>query len=634
MIREDLFVTNMTAHWVTLGNCPSSSLQQVWKQLCRTFNEQISAEDDKWRVVQPATGTGKSQGLALYAAMHTDQPEVGMLIVVRLISQADEMAALINRLAGQEIAKARHTENALTVSEMANTQILVVTHKAYELSLDKYSRGNEQKFDSFTTYRRCFEGKRQLIVIDESLDIVKQYQVELDNLAFVLGMIPSEIRSKSKHSNAFRYLEALYGALREVHGDSDDSERLVTIDMDDLPVGFSLDELREDCRQVQWDEVVLGVESLTDRNRLSRRVDQTLEASHATLEQWRYYSKKGKRHTLNTSALVVPEDVQGAVVLDATASQNLIYLLFSDKAEIKPVVEARSYQQVTLHVARVAGVGKGTMVKRADRRVRDLVSDLCARVNPDSRVFICSHKDIEPLIAQYATPFEMSTGHWGAIDGLNDYQHCDTFVCFGLPYRDRISSNNTYLACKGPQGDEWFRQKSKRADHGYEDIRRAIEQQQMAVDVIQALNRIRVRRVVDAEGNCKKSDCYLLLGQDEASEKLLDNIRKAMPGIAVKDWPLTLEGSEKVPRSKRNYSRSRYTESVCKFLEGQTGGQWSSSHLREKLNIPADRWKSIAQQMKTEGSALQRRLSELGWRLLTEGQGRGARSYIKNIGAS
>lgn len=634
MIREDQFVTRMTAHWANLGNCPSPSLQEVWKQLCRTFNEQISAADDKWRVVQPATGTGKSQGLALYAAMHKDQAEVGMLIVVRLISQADEMAALINRLAGREIAKARHTESTLTVSEMADTQILVVTHKAYELSLDKYSRGDGQKFDSFTTYRRCFEGKRQLIVIDESLDIVRQYQVELDNLAFVLGTIPSEIRSKPKHSDAFRYLDELYGVLREVHSDSDDSERLVTIDSEDLPVGFSLDELREECRQVHWDEVVLGIESLADRNRLSRRVDQTLEASHATLEQWRYYSKKGKRHTLNTSALVVPDGVQGAVVLDATASQNLLYLLFSEKAEIKPVVEARSYRQVTLHIARVAGVGKGTMVKRAGSRVRDLISDLSVRIKPDARAFVCSHKDVEPMIAQYETPFEMSTGHWGAIDGLNDYQHCDTFVCFGLPYRDRISSNNTYLACKGPQGDEWFQQKSKRADHGYDDIRRAIEQQQMAVDVIQALNRIRVRRVVDTEGNCEKSDCYLLLGKDEASDKLLDNIRKAMPGIVIKEWPLKLEEAEKASRPKRNYSRSRYAESVCKFLEGQTGGQWSSSHLREKLNIPADRWKSIAQQMKTEGSALQRRLFELGWMLVTEGCGRGARSYIKKIGAS
>jgi len=59
MIREDLFVARMTEHWRSLGNCPSRDLQAVWKQLCRTLNEQSIATDNKWRVVQPATGTGE-----------------------------------------------------------------------------------------------------------------------------------------------------------------------------------------------------------------------------------------------------------------------------------------------------------------------------------------------------------------------------------------------------------------------------------------------------------------------------------------------------------------------------------------------------------------------------------------------
>jgi hypothetical protein len=154
------------------------------------------------------------------------------------------------------------------------------------------------------------------------------------------------------------------------------------------------------------------------------------------------------------------------------------------------------------------------------------------------------------------------------------------------------------------------------------------------VDVIQTLNRIRVRRVIDEHGNCERSDCYLVLGHDEASDKLLESIRKAMPGIVIKGWPLIMDEIEKKTTLNRNYFRSRYAESVCKFLEGQPGGQWSASHLREKLNIPADRWKSIAQQMKAEGSSIQRTMFELGWQLVTEGNGRGARSHVRKMSAS
>lgn len=574
MIREDLFVSAMTTRWKQLGNCPSPKLTAVWRQLCSTLNEQAQATDSKWRVVQPATGTGKSQGLALYSAMHKDQPQVAILIVVRLVNQANDMAALINELAGQEIARTRHSKSPLSAADMAETQVLVITHRAYELSLDSYTRGDEESFDNLMTYDFCFGGKRQLVVIDESLDIVRQYQVELDSLARLLGNIPHELRTDPEHKAALKYLDSLLETLESISDDEDFSERLVSMKAESLPESLSLHDFRAECNRLPWDELILGYHSPKERKRFSERADQLLESCQALLDQWRYYSKKGKMHTLNTSSLVVPEGVQGAVILDATASQNLLYLLFSGKAEIKPVVEARSYRNVNLHVAWISGVGKTKMIKRARNRVPQLMSDLSKRIPAQSRAFLCCHKDLEPLIAQYKTPFALQTGHWGAIDGLNDYQFCDTFVCFGLPYRDRICSSNTYFACKGPQSDEWFRQKEKRSDHGFEDIRKAIEHQQLAVDVIQALNRIRIRRVVDEHGNCEKSDCYLVLGRDEASKRLLDSIRRAMPGINIKEWPLGMDEANGRQTEKRNYFRSEFGESLCKFFEGQQTGEW------------------------------------------------------------
>lgn len=631
MIREDFFVERMTAHWQSLGNCPSADLQAVWRQLCRTLNEQAEATDTKWRVVQPATGTGKSQGLALYAAMHRDEPQVGILIVVRLISQADEMAAQINKLAGAEIAKARHTENTLSVDEMASTQVLVVTHKAYEISLDKYSRGCEQRFSNFLAYDLNFYGQRDLVVIDECLDVVKQYQVDLEALSSVLGSIPYAIRYAPQFSAHFEQLEHLERKLRELVGGRDTADRVLSTSPGELADSVDLTDLRTACREVHWDEVVLNTESLQDRARLAERVDKTLEAAQATLGQWHFYSKKGQRHTLNTSVLVIPDDIKGAVVLDATASQNLLYRLFAEKVEIKPVVQARTYQNVTLHVARVPSVGKHAMRKQGLTRVRALMEDLFPRLPKDARVLVCSHKDVEPLLIQYETPFELRTGHWGAIDGLNTYQECDTFVCFGLPYRDRITSTNIYFAFNGPQSDEWLQDPSQRASHGHSDIRRAIEEGQVFADVIQAINRIRVRRVIDEHGNCEPADCYLLLGQDPLSDRLLETIRKAMPGITVKGWGLSLGLKRPRDRSRSTCHRSKYADSLYKFLEGRPSGKWSASQLRSLLNIPGERWKALAKQLRVEDSSLFRRLSEIGCQMVTEGIGRGARTYILKL---
>ena len=57
----------------------------------------------KWRILQPPTGTGKTQGTCLYAALQADlnrhaETPVGILIVTRTILQADEIAATTNAL--------------------------------------------------------------------------------------------------------------------------------------------------------------------------------------------------------------------------------------------------------------------------------------------------------------------------------------------------------------------------------------------------------------------------------------------------------------------------------------------------------------------------------------------------------
>jgi hypothetical protein len=73
LVTPDNFVASMSRHWTdTLRNVVSPALQEVWRQMATAFNDQITdAENshaDRWRVLQPATGTGKSEGVAVYSA--------------------------------------------------------------------------------------------------------------------------------------------------------------------------------------------------------------------------------------------------------------------------------------------------------------------------------------------------------------------------------------------------------------------------------------------------------------------------------------------------------------------------------------------------------------------------------------
>ena len=128
-VEPSAFVDAMRVHWITkLNNVPSSNLEAVWHQIATTFNRQIEAygtpDADIWRILQPATGTGKSQGLAVYCSLLGDADKLdhpGVLIVTRLITQADELVEAINKAAGAQVALAYHGDNRVAADVMANS---------------------------------------------------------------------------------------------------------------------------------------------------------------------------------------------------------------------------------------------------------------------------------------------------------------------------------------------------------------------------------------------------------------------------------------------------------------------------------------------------------------------------------
>ena len=76
----------------------------------------------------------------------------------------------------------------------------------------------------------------------------------------------------------------------------------------------------------------------------------------------------------------------------------------------------------------------------------------------------------------------------------------------------------------------------KRAFGTIEDIQRGFQLSQITVSILQAINRIRCRRVIDEYGNCKSSKIYLLLPHGEEGEEILDGICTEMPLVRLHEW--------------------------------------------------------------------------------------------------
>ena len=284
-----------------------------------------------------------------------------------------------------------------------------------------------------------------------------------------------------------------------------------------------------------------------------------------------------------------------------------------EKAVVHSVeINPRRYDNVSLHVGRASGIGKTKMVAHGKKRLERLFAHFQTSFTPERSVLLCAHKDIEPLAHTFEHPFTtLKVGHWGALDGKNEWQDFDTVVLFGLPYRDQVWSNGMFFALQGLPGDEWMANPSWGP---YEDVRRVMETKQLSASVIQAVNRIRCRRVIDKQGNCPAADVFILLPNGTVGDQILDNIRTEMPGIRVEDWAFELDA----PAEGKVRSGSSHDAGLA-FMRQQPSGDVPLKAVKDALQIKPDALKKLQKALRDPGHPLTKELAEIGvaYRLLT-----------------
>ena len=120
-----------------------------------------------------------------------------------------------------------------------------------------------------------------------------------------------------------------------------------------------MNDLRGDLRNYRWDKILNESHDDHENTRIRERLDRIIYDLTELFLNWNYFSKKGKFNTLNTASLIIPDGIEGAVVMDATANQNLLWDLLSDKSvRIRTPKGARSYSNVDLYVSRTTQLGK------------------------------------------------------------------------------------------------------------------------------------------------------------------------------------------------------------------------------------------------------------------------------------
>jgi hypothetical protein len=346
--------------------------------------------------------------------------------------------------------------------------------------------------------------------------------------------------------------------------------------------------------------------------------DKCLRNLQVILTDWCLYAKVPRQgNTLQTSRMIVPEGAKGAVVLDATASTNLAYKLFSHARIINVGNDVRNYQNVTLHVRR-GKTGKIDARNSAAERMPILFDDLNERLAGSNALFVC-HKDTEAKALANETTFDIHVAHWGELDGANKWRDCDSAIFYDLHRRPQSWAINTFFAYQGVQSSDWVQYRSRPfGDH--KDIVADILTYQTSTDLIQAINRIRCRLVVDAEGNCPKTDIYLTLPEKANGDMILDSVRRSMPSLQVRPWDLSTTTTKRKTRSDAGKNKTM----VYSYLRNAPSGRYLISHLKDDLGIKPSTMKKIIKDSKEDTDSV---LEAMGVSYILDGFGRGSKAY-------
>lgn len=547
---------------------------------------------------------------------------VGVLIVTRRIEQADIIAATINELAGRVVAVAHHSDKPATPQELLDSDILIITHQAYVNSGRRLGSNKDALASRFTSWRG---GNRLLTIIDEALaNVVENNKITVAKLAQVISYVTPEI--SHEFPEQLKVLEELHYILvshANPEGRSNTHSIRMLWDTDSSVVQMpDMAALQRAMKPLPYDTIVLNEHNDGRRDRIWREVRDVLVQSEAVMEQWAYYAQKGNEHSINSASFLIPWNVPGPVVLDATAKNTFLWDLFGPMSQIVPTPsKVRDYSPVTLHVARAAGLGKTTMIPNIKTRFPRLLEALESEIGPDRSVFLCMHKDAEHVALSYEHRFaRFDVGHWGAVDGRNDWAACDTAVIFGLPYRDQVWSTNQFFALQGHQDDEWI-QNPVWKEHA--DVRRVMEQRHLSVSIIQAINRVCCRRVIDAQGRCPSADIYLVLPKDWTGDAILQDIRADMPNIREVPWDFELDGP-KVRKARAGTSHAALITLMTNRLPGET----AMPHIQRELGLDRSKLKKLKEALSKPDHPTTTALRNIGVGYVVRGAGRGSKSFL------
>ena len=544
-------------------NTSSPYLVMTWAAIFDAFSKTIRLNSSDTslskRIVIPApTGTGKTQSMCYYASQLDEN--VGMLIVTSFTKEADKIARDINSYTDEAKAIAFHNKSKhwTKVDELNEHQVLVITHNQFVGATDR--KQNETgvdrgKIDKLYQFK---DGKRRLVVIDESIDTIQHIDLSRTNIETLQQQVSaykiankddtetnSKLDIELKTINKIEELFDKYSPLIE-----NTPNTLLNVDdvskhLDGYNTKFpTLKRLNKegklkDANKVASDDTGKIISGILD------------SINNIVNSEWLYYSKDNRnkvKNVIRTARDAIPADT-ATVILDATSNINSYYDIYPDVdlsiAEQIPLNKVRNYKNVNLYLSPEQSTGINKLTKSGNTsKYIGLISKSENAIFTKKKTAIFTFKALESELDKFLENNwidNISLGHFGDLNGKNNYIDCTGLYIIGTPYKPGYVTTNIHALSS--RGLACFDDSKE-----VKEERMRLEYSQIAAELIQAINRVSCRKVIDEKGNCTNTNIYLTISNNkELNTTIINSIEKQMPGINIikRKWNFVLAKADK-----------------------------------------------------------------------------------------
>ena len=561
------FVTRFKHKWEhEFGNTSNPHLEDAWLRMCQAFNNNIT-NPESWVVTQLPTGSGKTEGLKVYLELLPEQYRV--LVVTRFIEEAERLKSEIDR----DDVDAVHSQS--DSFDTVTPTILIVTHQAFLRHNEKLTEG------------------RNLVVVDEVLDTTHDVRVSESDILKLMALL-TELGLIS-HVNE---LEAFRNSLKSFDFSSVKNKKLLISSLEAVigqPLPFKTETILDSLEKTMI--------KLSQKEAVAEAKETLISLEYLIYDSTKLYLMENNQNV----SLVAPKKLysadRGCVILDATAGVDISHQLIESEI-IKPNKHPRNYQNLAIHTLRMS-TGRGHLAQH----MVHLLEQMCHPELKGEKILIVTTKNNKPTVELYLenlnlrNPFIMADKtvevvHWGDTDGKNTWQDFDTLYILGLNHKHDTYYHNRLLNSDLIVSDEsWFQDESNYRQLGFHNIVESYKDHLFATELIQLINRIRARRPIDSEGNCKPTQVFMTVH----NQTILDLILGELPCVQLKEWSIEKPRTKQRRTRKRNYSK--HQERFIEILRGINPGQsLSRQELMSLVGISSNTMDRLVKRLRDNDS--------------------------------